>query len=90
MPLKSCELDYMGTDKIREVLHTCIPSITKIVNLSFEKCCFQQPMENCHCKSSYQSKKSIHKPETSKQSVLHIQGGRKMHTTTNHTTLQQP
>ena len=57
MPLKSCELDYMGKDKIKEVLHTCIPSITKIVNLSLEKGGFQQPMENCHCKTSYQSKK---------------------------------
>ena len=37
MPSKSCELDYMGTDKIKEVLHTCLPSITKIVNLSLEK-----------------------------------------------------
>ena len=36
MPSKSCELDYMGTDKIKEVLHTCIPSITKIVNISLE------------------------------------------------------
>ena len=28
MPSKSCELEYMGTDKMKEVLHTCIPSIT--------------------------------------------------------------
>ena len=37
MPSKSCELDHMGTDKMKEVLHTCLPSITKIVNLSLEK-----------------------------------------------------
>ena len=29
MPTKSCELDYMQTDKIKEILHTYIPSITK-------------------------------------------------------------
>ena len=40
MPTKPCELDYMGTDKIKEVLHTCIPSITKIVNLSLDKGAF--------------------------------------------------
>ena len=40
MPLKSCELDYMGTDKIKEVLHTCIPSVTKIVNLTLDNSTF--------------------------------------------------
>ena len=40
MPLKSCELGYMETDKIKEVLHTCIPSITKIVKLSLDKGAF--------------------------------------------------
>ena len=40
MPTKSCELDYMGTDKIKAVLHTCILSITKIVNLSLDKGAF--------------------------------------------------
>ena len=40
MQMKSCELDYMGTDKIKEVLHTCIPPITKIVDLSLDKGAF--------------------------------------------------
>ena len=40
MPTKSCELDYMGTDKIKELLHTCIPSISKIFNLSLDKGAF--------------------------------------------------
>ena len=40
MPSKLCELDYMGTDKMKEVLHTCIPSITNIVNLSLNKGAF--------------------------------------------------
>ena len=40
MPTKSCELGYMGMDKLKEVIHTCIPSITKIVNLSLDKGAF--------------------------------------------------
>ena len=40
MPTKSWELNYMGTDKIKAVLHTCIPSITKIDNLSLDKGAF--------------------------------------------------
>ena len=31
MPTKSCELNYMAKDKLKEVLHTCIPSITKLL-----------------------------------------------------------
>ena len=34
---KACELDFMGTDKLKEVIHTCILSVTKIINLSFDK-----------------------------------------------------
>ena len=92
MPSKSCELDYMGTDKIKEVLHTCIPSISKIVNLSLEKGAFSNQWKTAIVKPLIKAKKGhgIHKLQTSKQSVLHIQGGRKMHTTTTHTTLQQP
>ena len=30
----------MGTDELKEVLHICIPSITKIVNLSLDKGAF--------------------------------------------------
>ena len=40
MPTKSSKLDYMGIDKMKAVLHTCISSITKIVNLSLHKCAF--------------------------------------------------
>ena len=37
MPSKSCELDYMGTDHIKEVLHTCILSITKLSTYHLKK-----------------------------------------------------
>ena len=37
MPLKSCDLDYIGTDKIKELLHTCIPLITKLSTYHLKK-----------------------------------------------------
>ena len=83
----------MGMDKIQEVLNTCIPSITKSVNLSLEKGAFSNQWKTAIVKPLIKVKKkrhSIHKLQTSKQSVLHIEGDRKMHTTTTHTTLQQP
>ena len=90
MPSKSCELDFMGTDKIKEVLHICIPSITKIVNLSLEKGAFSNLWKTVIVKPLIKVKKrhNTHKLLTSKQSVLHIQSGRNMHTATAHTTLQ--
>ena len=93
MPTKSCELNYMGTDKIKEVLHTCIPSITKIVSLSLNKGDFSNQWKTAIVKPLIKVKKkgTTHTNyQTSKQSVLHIQGGRKMYTATTHTALQQP
>ena len=40
MPTKSCELDYIGMDKLKEVVHKCIPSTTKIINKSLDKGAF--------------------------------------------------
>ena len=57
MPSKSCELDYMGTDKIKEVLHTCTPSITIIVNLSFEKGAFSNQWKTAIVKPLIKAKK---------------------------------
>ena len=57
MPLKSCELDYMGTDKIKEVLHTCIPSITKIVTLSLEKGAFSNQWKTAMVKPLIKAKR---------------------------------
>ena len=57
MPSKSCELDYMGTDKIKEVLHTYIPSITKIVNLSLEKGAFSNQWKMAIVKPLIKAKK---------------------------------
>ena len=57
MPSKSCELDYMGTDKIKEVLHTCLPSITKIVNLSLEKGTFSNQWKTAIEKPLIKAKK---------------------------------
>ena len=32
MPTKSCELDIISTKLLKQVLHSCIPAITKIIN----------------------------------------------------------
>ena len=37
MPTKSCELDVISTKLLKQVLHSCIPAITKIINLSLDK-----------------------------------------------------
>ena len=37
MPTKSCELDNISTRLFKQVLHTCIPAIVKIINLSLDK-----------------------------------------------------
>ena len=57
MPSKSCELDYTGMDKIKEVLHTCIPSITKIVNLSLEKGAFSDQWKTAIVRPLIKAKK---------------------------------
>ena len=57
MPSKSCELDYMGTDKIKEILHTCIQSITKIVNLSLNKGTFSNQWKTAIVKPLIKHKK---------------------------------
>ena len=67
MPSKSCELDYMGTDKIKEVLHTCIPSITKIVNLSLEKGAFSNQWKTAIVKPLIKAKKKAWHTQTADQ-----------------------
>ena len=57
MPSKSCELDYMGTDKINKILHTCIQSITKIVNLSLSKGTFSNQWKTAIVKPLIKDKK---------------------------------
>ena len=57
MPTKSCELDYMGTDKIKAVLHTCIPPVTKIVNLSLDKGAFSNQWKTAIVKPLIKVKK---------------------------------
>ena len=57
MPSKSCELDYIGIDKMREVLNTCIPSITKIVNLSLNKGAFSKQWKTTIVKPLIKAKK---------------------------------
>ena len=57
MPTKSCKLDYMGTDKIKAVLLTCIPSITKIVNLSLNKGAFSNQWKKAIVKLLLKAKK---------------------------------
>ena len=57
MPTKSCKLDYMGTDKIKAVLHTCIPSITQIVNLSLDKGAFSNQWKTAIVKPLIKAKK---------------------------------
>ena len=37
MATKSCELDAITTKLLKQVLHSCIPAITKIINLSLDK-----------------------------------------------------
>ena len=37
MPTKSCELDIIPTGLLKQELHTCIPAIMKIINLSLDK-----------------------------------------------------
>ena len=37
MPTKSCELDIISTKLLKQVLHSCIPDIMKIINLSLDK-----------------------------------------------------
>ena len=37
MPTKSCVLDIVSTKLLKQVLHSCIPAITKIINLSLDK-----------------------------------------------------
>ena len=37
MPTKSCELDIISTKLLKQVLHSCIPAIMKIINLSLDK-----------------------------------------------------
>ena len=34
---KSCELDIISTKLLEQVLHSCIPAIMKIINLSLNK-----------------------------------------------------
>ena len=67
MPSKSCELDYMGTDKIKEVLHTCIPSITKIVNLSLEEGAFSNQWKTATVKPLIKAKKKAQHTQTTDQ-----------------------
>ena len=57
MPSKSYELDYMGTDKMKEILHTCIQSITKIVNLSLNKGTFSNQWKTAIVKPLIKHKK---------------------------------
>ena len=57
MPTKSCELDYMGTGKIKAVLHTCILPITKIVNLSLDKGAFRNQWKTAIVKPLIKVKK---------------------------------
>ena len=37
MTTKSCELDIIPTRLLKQVLHSCIPAIAKIINLSLNK-----------------------------------------------------
>ena len=37
MPTKSCELDIILTKLLKQVLHSCIPAIMKIIDLSLDK-----------------------------------------------------
>ena len=37
MPTKWCELDTIATKLLKQVLCSCIPAVTKIINLSLEK-----------------------------------------------------
>ena len=37
MPTKSCELDIISTKLLKQVLHSCIPAVMKIMHLSFDK-----------------------------------------------------
>ena len=37
MPTKSCELDVISTKLLKQVLHSCIPAIMKIINLLLDK-----------------------------------------------------
>ena len=57
MPTKSWKLDYMGTVKIKAVLQTCIPSITKIVNLSLNKGVFSNQWKTAIVKPLIKVKK---------------------------------
>ena len=36
MPTKACELDIIPIRLLKQVLHSCIPAITKIINLSLD------------------------------------------------------
>ena len=37
MPTKSCKLDIISTGLLKQVLHSCIPTIMKIITLSLDK-----------------------------------------------------
>ena len=43
MPTKSCELDTVSTKLLKQILHSCIPVITKVINLSLDKVEFSIP-----------------------------------------------
>ena len=40
MPPKTCQLDIIPTDKLREVLDGCVPAITHITNSSLDTSSF--------------------------------------------------
>ena len=37
IPTKSCKQDIISTRLLKQVLHSCIPAIMKIINLSLDK-----------------------------------------------------
>ena len=37
MPSKSCELDILNTSALKKVIDVCIPAITRVINLSFDR-----------------------------------------------------
>ena len=40
MPLKTCQLDIILTDKLKEILEGCLPAITHITNSSLDTSSF--------------------------------------------------
>ena len=84
MPLKTCQLDIIPTDKLKEVLEGCLPAITHITNSSPDTSSFCEEWKEAIVKPLV--KKLSGGLQTSKQSRIHLKSCRESYIRTNHGT----